>query len=132
MNIEQLIQENTAALVRLTAAIENMDATVAKAEVAAAEVKKPEKAENATKPSTGTASATQTSAAPSEAGATAAPAAAEPMAYAELQAPGLKLYKSNRDALVTILKHYGVAKLDQVPQELWPEAKRKVEEALQA
>lgn len=128
MNIEQLIQENTAALARLTAAIEGMGATVTKAETAVAETKKPEKKGSTQdgKQSSGTAKGSPESSAPSEPGV----ATAAPMAYAELQAPGLKLYKTNREALVAILAHYKVAKLDQVPQDLWPEAKAKIEAEL--
>lgn len=149
MNIELLIQENTLASARLTAAIETLTGALAKynfvgdnipqpppldtsAIMTAAEVianQAPPAKKQSGKSSSGTVKEPPASSAPSESGAaTTEPAA--PMEYAEMQVPGLKLYKANRDALVAILKHYGVTKLDMVPQDKWPEAKAKLEAAL--
>lgn len=135
MSIEKLIEENTAALQRLTDALAAFDKNVARAETLAentvakdAPVKKP----TSGKPSSGTAKEPPASSAASDTGA----AIAKPEAFedfATLAEAGTKLVQSGkRDALVAILAEYKVPKLSALREESWLPVYERILEAQEA
>ena len=121
MSIEKLIEDNTAALARLTAAIEALGALTTRAEAAVAEVKKPARATNQP-------AKAEPPPSPPE---SPAPAEVVALSYAkDVQPLGIKLYTANRAALVKILQGYSVQKLDQIDEGAWPDVVKELQDEL--
>lgn len=121
MSLEQVVQENTAALLQLIAALKNTPLPVADA-VKEKKSKKEAEQNVATAPAdtqaTAEQAAAQESKAETSAGDSQSPAKDEPVALTvEQRAPILTaaVSKSGRDAVVALLKEFGAAKASEIP-----------------
>mgnify|MGYP003394237017 CR=1 FL=1 len=122
MSLEQALQENTAALLALTAKLGGGVIIATTAKVAdIGDAKKPEAS-----PSIGTTKESKALSAPSDTGESA------PVTFADLAAVGTKLLKADRQALEKIVDSYNARKLSGVPEDKWAEALAAINAALEA